>query len=73
MVMIKVKAKTTEGSVDFALSMTYNTEYIKEALNKSYLPRAAGSIPIKLMKAIPIRPVKINAIPKPRNAGGTSE
>lgn len=38
-----------------------------------YFPSAAGSIPIKLIKAIPISPVKMKAIPKPRSAGGTLE
>jgi hypothetical protein len=38
-----------------------------------YFVKAAGSIPIKLIKAIPINPVRIKAIPKPRNAGGTFE
>lgn len=35
--------------------------------------KAAGSIPIKLMKAIPINPVRMKAIPKPLKAGGTLE
>lgn len=34
---------------------------------------ALGSIPKRLKKAIPINPVSKNAIPKPRNGGGTCE
>lgn len=38
-----------------------------------YLPNEVRSMPIKLMKAIPIIPVSINAIPRPLSAGGTLE
>lgn len=59
----------------FGLTILLDKHKSKETLHRYYFPAvsAEGSIPIKDIKAIPISPVKIKAIPNPRKAGGTFE